>query len=240
MPPPGAAVQRPLQQASPVAQVSPSTRHPASSTQVMTPLSLRSAQPRPQHSSAFMQVSPAGRQSAAIAHMLRHASAAAAVLSGDAGASRGAAARAAANAGGASQSTAGPGVRATLLVRRTTGRVCADACPRPRRIRRADERTAVGARHARRAFRAAGGRLATPAGASSRTAIGSGLASASVGDAVREWRRARNRQLDLAAAAAGQRHQRQRDRDAAAQGRVPSPASRRAPAAASPRGNSRR
>jgi hypothetical protein len=131
-------------------------------------------------------------------------------------------------------------VRATLLVRRTTGRVRAHAPPRPGGIRRADERATVGARNAVPALRAAGRHHAGSAGASSRTAIGSGLASPAVGDAVREWRRAWNRQLDFAAAAAGQRAQRQRDRDTASQGRVPSPASRRAPAAASPRGNSRR
>ena len=150
MPPPGATVQRPLQQASPVAQVSPSTRHPASSTQVMTPLSLRSAQPRPQHSSAFMQVSPAGRQSAAIAHMLpmqvplQQSCAAAQGPSGARCSSRRAQTPAA-----HPRRAAGAGVRAALLVRRATGRVRADARPRPGGIRRADERAAVGARNAR-------------------------------------------------------------------------------------------
>jgi hypothetical protein len=63
-------VQRPLQQVSPIVQVSPSTRHAARIWHTSTPLlSPRSAQTRPQHSSAFAHDSPAGRQSGTVAHM---------------------------------------------------------------------------------------------------------------------------------------------------------------------------
>jgi hypothetical protein len=69
MPAPGIVAHRPLQQASPVAQVSPSTRHPGKSSQVATPLSPRDTQVRPQQSSAFMHTSPAARHPVAIAHI---------------------------------------------------------------------------------------------------------------------------------------------------------------------------
>src|SRR5262252_1498919 len=71
MPPPGMLVQRPPQHASPVAQVSPSTRHAPSSWQTIRPLSSGVAQTRPQQSSGFMHSSPAGRQSGVAMQMPR-------------------------------------------------------------------------------------------------------------------------------------------------------------------------
>src|SRR6266496_4256224 len=62
-------MQRPLQQVSPIAQVSPSTRHAASSWQTRMLLSPRGAQVRPQHSSLLAHGSPAGRQSGVAAHV---------------------------------------------------------------------------------------------------------------------------------------------------------------------------
>jgi hypothetical protein len=169
-----------------------------------------------------------------------HAHPAAAVLRNGAGAAGGDAARGGAHAARATERTAGSGVRATLFARRATGRVGADVCSRPGWIRRAHERAAVGARDACRAFRPTDGRLAAPARASSRTALGASRTPAPVRRAVHDRRRARNRELDVAPAGAHQRRQRQRNRDPAFQGRAPSPASRRAAAAASPRGNSSR
>jgi len=63
------ATHRPPQQASPDAQSSPSTRQPASSWQVATPLSSGAGQVRPQHSSAFRHTSPAGRHSGSFVHI---------------------------------------------------------------------------------------------------------------------------------------------------------------------------
>src|SRR5436190_5587973 len=62
-------MQRPLQQVSPIANVSPSTRHAVSSWQTRTLLSPRGAQVRPQHSSLLAHGSPAGRQSGGAAHV---------------------------------------------------------------------------------------------------------------------------------------------------------------------------
>jgi hypothetical protein len=69
IPAPGAATQRPLQQVSPVAQISPSTRQAGNSWQVVRPPSLGPVQLRPQHSSALAQGSPAGRQSGRLTHI---------------------------------------------------------------------------------------------------------------------------------------------------------------------------
>ena len=174
----------------------------------------------------------------------RHADAqgadpAAAILPGRTDAAAGRATPAAAEAAHTAERAAGAGARARLAVRRTAGRIHADQRARPGRIRRADERIAVRADRACRPLRTTGRERAAPGHARSRAAVAARGASAAVCDAVDARQRPRDGQLDVAPAARRQRRQRHPDRDRPLQG-GPSPTSRWAAGAASPRGNSRR
>jgi len=171
--------------------------------------------------------------------LVRHAVPAAAVLGDLARLAGRCAARAAAGAVVARQRAARAGGGARLPVRRTARGAGADQRPGAGGIQRADERAAIGARHARGAFRAAGRQRAMSVDARSRATVVSLRARAAVRQTGDGRERARDRQLDVAPAADSQRGDRQRDRETRHQ-RGPSPTSFRAAGAPSPRGNSSR
>jgi hypothetical protein len=159
--------------------------------------------------------------------------------------------------GGRAADTVGTAKRATasragasLFIRQALNRVEADELARSGRIDAADERAAIGADLAGRPLVETGGqRLAGPRHAERRATIPTDGAGATVGRAIDQWERPRNRQLDVPPAGAGADdraggqcgEQRQTRCGAPSlQGRVPADASRRAVARWSPRGNSSR